>query len=457
MAHKKYALVLGGGGTKGIYEFGVWTALRELNIELEAVIGTSIGAINGMWIVQGDYEEAKRIWDTISLGDVLKIPQNFSYPPTTGPNSLQTLSLLSKILFRQGSLDSSPLKALIRAQVNPDKLRKSRLDFGIITLDVTRMKPREFFMDDLDQIHLADYLAASAAFPGFKETKFNGRKYMDGGLYDNVPYRTALKRGYRNIIVVNVSGLGIHHTMDTQGTQTVFIKNSIEMGHVLEFDRVFLNAFRHLGYLDTLRTFGKLEGHWYFLHKNEGFYSSWNDILTNRDFFDTLKSLIPPEVWHKPPREALRSLFPKEASLERNPSRLLMESAALALRLERIETYTPKELKTQIVARYQALQKQVDSVDPLPYQNFFKALLQEMKAPLVTQMINDKAAIELDMLLGHLKLRTHHPHLMGTLFGFFPYLKAAKVFIRLLVWEHRHRGPLALLSSDPLVQYNEED
>ena len=35
------AIALGGGGTKGAYEAGVWKALKELDIEYEIVTGTS--------------------------------------------------------------------------------------------------------------------------------------------------------------------------------------------------------------------------------------------------------------------------------------------------------------------------------------------------------------------------------------------------------------------------------
>ena len=43
----KYALVLAGGGTKGAYQIGALKALKELGIEIEAITGASIGAING--------------------------------------------------------------------------------------------------------------------------------------------------------------------------------------------------------------------------------------------------------------------------------------------------------------------------------------------------------------------------------------------------------------------------
>ena len=47
-------LVLEGGGAKGSYQIGVCKALAELGLEVGGVAGTSIGALNGAMIVQGE-------------------------------------------------------------------------------------------------------------------------------------------------------------------------------------------------------------------------------------------------------------------------------------------------------------------------------------------------------------------------------------------------------------------
>ncbi|HMM69555.1 MAG TPA: patatin-like phospholipase family protein, partial [Gudongella oleilytica] len=51
-----YGLVLEGGGAKGSYHVGVYKALLEEGIPIGGVAGTSIGALNGAMIVQGDFE-----------------------------------------------------------------------------------------------------------------------------------------------------------------------------------------------------------------------------------------------------------------------------------------------------------------------------------------------------------------------------------------------------------------
>ena len=76
----KTGLVLGGGGSRGSYELGVWKALRELEVELNVVTGTSIGAINGAMIAQGDYEMALSLWNQIETDKVTNVPVREEQP-----------------------------------------------------------------------------------------------------------------------------------------------------------------------------------------------------------------------------------------------------------------------------------------------------------------------------------------------------------------------------------------
>ena len=52
--NRGYCLVLAGGGAKGVYHLGVWKALRELGIEVDAFVGTSIGAVVAGLLAQDD-------------------------------------------------------------------------------------------------------------------------------------------------------------------------------------------------------------------------------------------------------------------------------------------------------------------------------------------------------------------------------------------------------------------
>ena len=55
---EKRALTLCGGGAKGAYEIGAVRALYELGETFDIITGTSIGALTGAMLVQGDAESA---------------------------------------------------------------------------------------------------------------------------------------------------------------------------------------------------------------------------------------------------------------------------------------------------------------------------------------------------------------------------------------------------------------
>ena len=44
---KEYGIVLDGGGARGAYQIGAWKALKEAGVKVNAVAGTSVGALNG--------------------------------------------------------------------------------------------------------------------------------------------------------------------------------------------------------------------------------------------------------------------------------------------------------------------------------------------------------------------------------------------------------------------------
>ena len=63
---KEYALILAGGGTRGAYQVGAWKALKDLDINVKAVMGTSIGSLNGALILQDDVDamiDLYQIWN----------------------------------------------------------------------------------------------------------------------------------------------------------------------------------------------------------------------------------------------------------------------------------------------------------------------------------------------------------------------------------------------------------
>ena len=117
------AVVLSGGGAKGSYEMGVWKALKKLKIKYQIVTGTSIGALNGMMMVQNDFYKCLKMWETINY-DVLY--DNFTKVDTTQE---LYLTYLNKIV--DGGIDTKKIEKLIEDNYRPNKIYKSKIQFAI--------------------------------------------------------------------------------------------------------------------------------------------------------------------------------------------------------------------------------------------------------------------------------------------------------------------------------------
>lgn len=259
-----YGLVLGGGGAKGAYEIGVWKALRELEIPLIAVAGTSVGALNGAIIVQDDYDKAFELWNSISVEAVISMNKEIS--DLEPHKKTEEIIRLIKSAINSGGLDVTPLKKLIAMHVNEDKIRKSPMDFGIVTFSLTDRKPMAMFKEDIPEGEMVDYLLASASFPAFKPMEIGGKKFIDGAIYDNLPVSLMLQRKIYNVISVDVSGVGLVRRAKSKDLNLIQIKNSENLGPMLVFDIERAKRNIEIGYYDTMRVFGRYKGKYYYLN-----------------------------------------------------------------------------------------------------------------------------------------------------------------------------------------------
>ncbi|MGI5997757.1 MAG: patatin-like phospholipase family protein [Lutispora sp.] len=265
-----YGLVLGGGGAKGSYEIGVWKALRELEIPLIAVAGTSVGALNGAMIVQDDYEKAYDLWTSISVETIISMNKEIS-DLDSHQKAEETMRLI-KAAINSGGLDVTPLKKLLTMAVNEDKIRKSHMDFGIVTFSLTDRKPMAMFKEEIPEGEMVDYLLASASFPAFKPMEIGGKKFIDGAVYDNLPVSLMLQKKIYNVISVDVSGVGRVRKVKDKDLNLIQIKNSENLGPMLVFDMERARRNIEIGYYDTMKVFGRYKGKYYY------FTDTRNDI-----------------------------------------------------------------------------------------------------------------------------------------------------------------------------------
>ncbi|MFU0800299.1 MAG: patatin-like phospholipase family protein [Xylanivirga thermophila] len=274
---EEFGLVFAGGGAKGSYEIGVWKALMELKIPIIAVAGTSVGALNGAMVVQGDFEAAKSIWTDISVQDVMDVQKDILDKESSASSFMDRINMIKETIIG-GGLDVTPLSNLLHSVIDEEKIRKSPIDLGLVTFSLTDFKPVRLFKDDIPEGQLIDYLMASACFPAFKPKEIDNKRFIDGGVYDNIPISLITEKGIKNIIVVDISGVGMPKKVDTDGLNIINIKTSQDLGKTLDFDKERSKVNMEIGYLDALKAFGRINGKKYYIMPDDNNLKNRDDI-----------------------------------------------------------------------------------------------------------------------------------------------------------------------------------
>ena len=256
---KKLALVLGGGGSKGAYQVGAYRALRELGLSFSLVTGVSIGALNGAMIVQGDFDKAGTLWESLDVEKVIGKGLNLTTDIDYYFNNVQKLLPFLKSYTQNKGMDTAPLWEIITTHLDYAKLSSSAMDFGLLCVEVPSFQACEQTKATLSKQSLAHWVMASAScFPAFPIYNINGKSYIDGGYYDNLPIDLAFKMGASEVIAIS-----LHNDFVTKYDSNPLVRHirpSRYLGTMLDFSQDSIARNIKLGYLDTKRYFGKLAG-----------------------------------------------------------------------------------------------------------------------------------------------------------------------------------------------------
>lgn len=260
----KYALALAGGGTKGSYQIGVWKALREMDIEITTIAGTSIGAINGAAIAVDEYEKTRKLWEHLDYSYLVEykpIDKDLDFQ-----QNYQNIKDQLKDFTKKRGLDITPLRKLLSGIIDEGKIRRSDIELIISTVSLSELKPVFMSVKDMPEGQVIDYLLASAALPIFQRIEIDGKAYLDGGAYDNLPINTLVDRGHKDIIAVDLKGgLGINKKVKDNSANIIYIQNTSMLGGLLEFSAKQSRINLRLGYLDAMKAFGRNYGRTYFI------------------------------------------------------------------------------------------------------------------------------------------------------------------------------------------------
>jgi len=210
----KTALVLSGGGARGLAHIGVLQALEEFGFYPDLIVGSSIGAVVGALYACGNTpEEIAQFIKTTDWDEILSerpyreiefVAQKMTdYPALLSLRFDKNLN----VIFPRNLLSTQGLQERIfQLTISPDYAARSNFDSLAIPFRAMATDIRTGRSIMIEEGNLAKTLSASSAFPFVLAPVEEGDfLFVDGGLTNNVPCDVAWEMGAEFIIAVDVS------------------------------------------------------------------------------------------------------------------------------------------------------------------------------------------------------------------------------------------------------------
>jgi len=209
----RIGLVLSGGGARGVAHAGVLEVLEELRIPIDAVAGTSMGAlVGGVFAAGHDPEEIREILLSIDWAAAFKDtpPRNrLSYRRKTDEDGFLVKTSVGfrkgRITMPRGAVVGGTITHLIRSHTIQGACVQSFDDlptpYRAVAADIVSGKKVV-----LDSGDLALAMRSSMSLPGILEpVRIGNHLLVDGGIVDNLPVDVARRMGVDVIIAVDIS------------------------------------------------------------------------------------------------------------------------------------------------------------------------------------------------------------------------------------------------------------
>ena len=215
-----WALVLSGGGAKGLSHIGVLKAFEEAGFPRPSLVaGTSMGAIIGGLYACGmkPGEMERFVVEEFNISDYLD-SFVFKLQGTMG-KVFQTGQILASLATRPGLDSGQRVLDLLEALTGGKSFDETKIPFRCNALDLLTGQEVVFRSGSV-----ARAVRASMSFPFFFEPFVDkGMCLVDGGLLDNMPVAIARREGFRRVLAVDVNRFTLQETKDFKsGPQVMF-------------------------------------------------------------------------------------------------------------------------------------------------------------------------------------------------------------------------------------------
>jgi NTE family protein len=210
------AFVLGGGGLLGAHEVGMLRALCEAGIRPDLVVGTSIGALNGVLVAADPAAAAARL-SQMWQGEELRL----AFSETFWGRAVR--------LVRSGTHLHSlePLRRVLAAALPGPDFADLELPFQCVAASIEDASARWFGSGPV-----VPAVIASCAVPGLlPPVEIDGAHYFDGGLVDSIPVGRAVALGATTVYVLHVGRIESPLAVPTRPWQVGLVAFEIARRH----------------------------------------------------------------------------------------------------------------------------------------------------------------------------------------------------------------------------------
>ncbi|MGB8922925.1 MAG: patatin-like phospholipase family protein [Pseudomonas sp.] len=209
----KVGLVLSGGAARGLAHIGVLKALEEQGIKIDAIAGTSMGAVVGGLYASGyKIDELEKLALNIDWQQALSDAPPREDVPFRRKQDDRDFLVKQQLSFRddgslglplgviQGQNLALMLESLLAHTSDTRDFDKLPIPFRAVATDIANGEKVVFRKGHLPQV-----IRASMSIPAvFAPVELDGRLLVDGGMTDNIPLDVAREMGVDVAIVVDI-------------------------------------------------------------------------------------------------------------------------------------------------------------------------------------------------------------------------------------------------------------
>ena len=188
-------LALGGGGVRGFFHLGLLRELKRAGVEIEAIAGTSAGALAAAAYAFDLPLEVDPILEATKDPELLRLAQ---------AGKLQSGLLLLKSFRKPAIASNRRYREGLKRLFQDARIEGAKTPLTLLAADLLTGEPVY-----LRSGPVVDAVLASGSIPGiFPPVERNGRLLVDGDVVEKVPTSALVGHGKSPLVAVDVSNPG---------------------------------------------------------------------------------------------------------------------------------------------------------------------------------------------------------------------------------------------------------